>query len=390
MAVIRKTTTLSYLWLAGKVTLSLCLAGVLVYWLWFVPMPVKRHKVKPGEIVVEVMGTGTLDAHVKATISTKIPGRLETVLVDQGDTVKKGQEVARLDQNDLKHEVEIEEGNVSYRKAAIERLLADIMLAKVILSQATSNEARIRRLINSNAVSQEDLDKAVESLGIAKANMAKAEAALVEGQRAIIVAEKTLEFRQARLQDAVILSPFDATVVRRDRNAGDVVVPGSSIFSIVATDELWVNAWVDESAMAAVQPGQPARVVFRSRPEESIMGTVVRKSRETDRETREFIVDVAPVKLPDDWSVGQRAEVYIETARKQVEAVIPPEYIVWRDKQPLVFVEVNGRAEQRAVTLGLRSRTGVEIREGITAGETVLVPAKPETKLSNGQRIHTP
>ena len=86
-----------------------------------------------------------------------------------------------------------------------------------------------------------------------------------------------------------------------------MVVPGSSIFAVVATNELWVNAWVDESAMAVVRPKQPARVVFRARPAESLAGTVVRRSRETDRETREFLVDVAPTKLPADWSVGQRA-----------------------------------------------------------------------------------
>jgi HlyD family secretion protein len=349
-----------------------------------------RHTVGPQEIVEEVMGTGTLDAHVKATISTKIPGRLKKVLVDQGDTVKEGQEVARLDEHDLVHEVEVEEANVAAKKAAVERLQAEITQTKVVLTQATSNEARVRRLSASAGVSQDELDKAVESLGVAKANLARTEAALVEGKRQIVTAEKTLEFQQARLDDAVIKSPFDAVVVRRDRNAGDVVVPGSSIFAIVATNELWVNAWVDESAMAAVRPKQPARVVFRSRPGQPVAGTVVRTGRETDRETREFLVDVAPEKLPEDWSIGQRAEVYIETARKRAAAVIPPEYLVWHDRQPFVFVEARDRAEQRAVTLGLRSRDAVEIVEGITAGETVLAPARAGTKLTDGQRVHKP
>lgn len=379
-----------YLWLGGKIALALIATGVVVYQLWFVPVSVQRHTVEPGEIVVEVMGTGTLEAHVKAAVSTKIPGRLKKVLVDQGDAVKEGQEVARLDEHDLGHEVEVEEANVAAKKAAVERLQAEITQTKVVLTQATSNEARVRRQIASGVGSQDELDKAVESLGVARANLARTEAALVEGKRQIVTAEKTLEFRQARLDDAVIKSPFDAVVVRRDRNAGDVVVPGSSIFAIVATNELWVNAWVDESAMAAVRPKQPARVVFRSRPGQPVAGTVVRTGRETDRETREFLVDAAPEKLPEDWSIGQRAEVYIETARKRAAAVIPPEYLVWHDGQPFVFVEARGRAEQRAVTLGLRSRDAVEILDGLTAGETVLAPARAGTKLTDGQRVHKP
>lgn len=379
-----------YLWLGGKVALALIVAGVVVYRLWFVPVSVQRHTVEPGEIVVEVMGTGTLDAHVKAAISTKIPGRLKKVLVDQGDTVKEGQEVARLDEHDLGHEVEVEEANVAAKKAAVERLQAEIMQTKVILTQATSNEARVRRVIASGVGSQDDLDKAVESLGVAKANLARTEAALVEGERQIITAEKSRDFRQARLDDAVIKSPFDAVVVRRDRNVGDVVVPGSSIFAVVATNELWINAWVDESAMAAVRPKQPARVVFRSRPDQPIPGSVVRTGRETDRETREFLVDVAPEKLPEHWSVGQRAEVYIETARKRAAAVIPLQYLGWRDRQAFVFVEAQGRAEQRAVSIGLRSRDAVEVLDGLAAGETVLAPAQAGSKLTDGQRVHKP
>jgi HlyD family secretion protein len=379
-----------YLWLGGKVALALIATGVVAYRLWFVPVSVQRHTVEPGEIVVEVMGTGTLDAHVKATISTKIPGRLKKVLVDQGDTVKEGQEVARLEEHDLVHEVEVEEANVAAKTAAVDRLQAEIMQSKAILAQATTSEARIRRQIASGVGSQDELDRAIESLGIAKAGLARAEAALVEGKRQIVTAEKTLDFRRARLDDAVIKSPFDAVVVRRDRNAGDVVVPGSSIFAVVATNELWVNAWVDESAMAAVRPKQPARVVFRSRPNQPVAGTVVRTGRETDRETREFLVDVAPEKLPEDWSVGQRAEVYIETARKRAAAVIPLEYLVWHDGQPFVFVESRGRAELRAVVIGLRSRDAVEVLDGLTAGETVLAPARAGTKLTDGQRVHKP
>jgi multidrug efflux pump subunit AcrA (membrane-fusion protein) len=157
--------------------------------------------VEPGEIVVEVMGTGTLDAHVKAAISTKIPGRLKKVLVDQGDTVKEGQEVARLDEHDLGHEVEVEEANVGAKKAAVERLQAEITQTKVVLTQATSNEARVRRQIASGVGSQDELDKAIESLGVARANLARTEAALVEGKRQIVTAAEGSQAMNLAIRD---------------------------------------------------------------------------------------------------------------------------------------------------------------------------------------------
>ena len=63
------------LWTAGKVAMVLALVGAAVYWFKFAPVAVERHPVSSGEVVVEVLGTGTLDAHIKATVSTKIPGR---------------------------------------------------------------------------------------------------------------------------------------------------------------------------------------------------------------------------------------------------------------------------------------------------------------------------
>lgn len=388
MAVEQTGTWLRRLWAAGKVALVLALVGATVYWFRFAPVAVERHTVAAGEVVVEILGTGTLDAHIKATVSTKIPGRLVKVDVDQGDQVTAGQIVGRLDDHDLKLEVEIEEANVTARKAGVERLQADIVHAQTTLELATTTEARRRRLLASKAVSQEEYDQAVEALGVARAGQSRAEAALSEGRKQLVAAEKALEFRQARLDDAVIEAPFTGIVIRRDRNAGDVVVPGSSILAMVATKELWIGAWVDETQMARLQPGQPARVVFRSEPERSYAGKVVRLGRETDRETRETRVDVAPQQLSANWSVGQRAEVYIETARKQGEAVVPLRFLVWHEGQPGVFVEANGPAEWRSVTLGLQGRDMAEVLNGLKPGEVVLAPVGTNgARLAEGQRV---
>ena len=379
------------LWTAGKFMLVPALVVAAVYWFKFAPLAVEQISVSSGEIVAEVMGTGTLDAHIKATVSTKIPGRLVKVDVDQGDQVTAEQIVGRLDDDDLKHEVEIEEANVAARKATVERLQADIVHAKATLELATASEGRIRRLLAPKAVSQEDFDRAVEVLAVARAGQSRAEAALAEGRKQLVATEKTLEFRQARLDDAIIKAPFAGIVIRRDRNAGDVVVPGSSILAMVAIKELWIGAWVDETQLARLQPGQSARVVFRSEPERSYAGKVVRLGRETDRETRETRVDVAPQQLSASWSVGQRAEVYIETARKHAEVVVPLRFLVWREGQPGVFVKVNGRAEWRSLTFGLRGRETAEVVEGLKVGEVILAPAGINSlKLADSQRVVKP
>jgi HlyD family secretion protein len=238
------------------------------------------------------MGTGTLETRVKNTISTKITGRIAEVLVDQGDTVKAGQLLVRLDDRDLKHQVEVEEANVSAREASVERLIADKNSAKSTLDMARKSYARAEVLIRTNAISQDDHDRYVDAHATAKAGMERAEAALVEGRKELTAAEKTLQFHHARLGDTVIKAPFDGLVVRRDRDPGEVIVPGSSVLLLISLQEVWVRAWVDETQMARLESGQPVRVVFRSEPAYPYEGRVARLAREADRETREFLVEV--------------------------------------------------------------------------------------------------
>jgi len=365
-------------------------AGGIVYWLKFSPLPVSEHRIERGQIVAEVMGTGTLEARVKSTISPKIAGRIETLPADQGDDVKAGQPLFTLDDADLKQQVQIAEANIASAQAALERLKADQAQAAAVLEQSRRNHERIQRLLSSRAASEEDSDKALEAFQVAEAGVARAEAAMVEGQKQLLTAQRNLAYRQALLADSRVSAPFDGLIVRRYRDPGDIVVPGSPTLTLVSLDEIWVSAWVDETEMARLRVGQPARVVFRSEPQRSYEGQVARLGREADRETREFIVDVRVLSLPENWAVGQRAEVYIETDRKSGVPVLPTTYIVWRDAQSGVFCKAGNRAEWRPVRLGLQARESAEVAEGLEPGEVVLVASGGKSLPLEGRRLASP
>ncbi len=381
----------SHLW---RVCISLLLgAGVLalVYWKMFAPLDVRSHEVTSGEIAAEVMGTGTVTTRVNVTISANITGLLSEVLVDQGDQIKAGQVVARLDDRDLIRQVKVEEANVNARKATVDRLIADVNSAKSTIELTTKSYERAKKLLDTNAISQDEYDIRFDAFNVAKASMERAEAALVEGQKLLIAAEEALEYHKARLTYTMIAAPFDGLIVRRDRDPGDVVVPGSSVAYLVSLKEVWVSAWVDETMQAKVKPGQSARVVFRSEPANEYRGTVVRIGRETDPETREFLVDVQPEQLPEQWSIGQRAEVYIETKRKSQAIMIPPSFLVQRGDKAGVFVAAGRRAEWRPVTIGIRGRETVEVLDRLTPGDIVVAPTDPkEGPLTDGRSVRLP
>jgi HlyD family secretion protein len=262
----------------------------------------------------DVLGTGTLEARVKTMVSTRIQERLAEVLVDQGDRVKKGQVLAKLDDAELKQQAAIAEATLAAAKQSATRVEADLSRSEAVLAQARLDEKRLKGLLASSAVSQTDADKAAEALKVAEADLERTQAAIAEAQGQVLVAEKTLLHRQQQLAFTQIIAPYDGLIIRRDREPGDMLLPGASLMELISLDELWIRAWVDETAMARLAPGQKARVVFRSEPDKSYPGIVSRLGREMDRETREFLVDVRVEQLPANWATGQRAEVYIQTA----------------------------------------------------------------------------
>lgn len=379
------------IWIKRSIQLAVVasIAGFIVYTMKFAPVSAIGHEIQRATIVDEVLGTGTLEARVSATISSKISGRIRQLHVDQGDIVKVGDALLSLEDEELRQQVAIAEANREAAVAAIQRLTTDKKRAQSISEQATRTYERIEKLIEQMAVSQEEADKANEALAIASAGVSLAEAAINEGQKALIAAEKNLEFQRARLADTQILAPFDGMIVRRDREPGDVVVPGSQILSLISLDELWISAWVDETAISKLEVDQPARVVLRSVPNTSFEGKVVRLGRETDRETREFLVDVQVLNLPDTWAVGQRAEVYIESDRRDKCVALPAEFLQLRDNEKGAQVLRNGTATWQPIEQGLRSRDLIEVVSGLVPGDTVIRSGDLRQPVPDGRAVET-
>jgi|BarGraNGADG00212_2_1021979.scaffolds.fasta_scaffold02135_2 HlyD family secretion protein len=371
-----------------KILAVAALAGLIVYKLKFSPVPVSAHQVALGSVVAEVMGTGTLEARVKTTISPRIQERLAEVLVDQGDYVKSGQLLARLDDAETKQQVAIAEATLAAARATVERVRSDEARAQAVLKQAQQDHQRSIELLAGKITSQSDFDKTAEALHVAEAELKRAQSAIVEAESQVFTAEKTLLYQKEHLAFTEMRSPYDGLVTRRDRDPGGIVVPGASILQLVATNEIWVSAWVDETAMTGLKAGQPARVVFRSEPAQSYAGEVARLGREADRETREFVIDVRVKELPENWMIGQRAEVFIETGHKSGVLVLPPQFICWSANKSGVFVNDHGHARWHGVTLGLRGLQNVEVTQGLSAGEQIVRPVEGQKQpLNDGQRI---
>ncbi len=350
------------------------------------PIRLESQDVTRETIVGEVMGTGTLEARMQTTISPKISGLLAEMLVDQGDQVKAGQLLARLDDRDLAQQVKVAEATVAAAEATLGRYRAERLQADSAFNQAESEYKRLQKLSAADAVSDSELDQAQEAYESAQAGVARAVAGLGEAQEQIALAKESLKYQQTRLADTRLLAPFDGLVINRFKDPGAIAVPGTAVVDLISMEELWISAWVDETQMGRLHDDQPARVVFRSDPQKTFSGTVARLGKQSDRETREFVVDVRVLELPDNWSIGQRAEVFIEVDRSEDALVIPESLVHVEDGRAGVFVARSALARFRPVRLGLQGQGKVEVLDGLQQGESILI-SPAGRKLREGDRI---
>jgi HlyD family secretion protein len=256
----------------------------------------------------------------------------------------------------------------------------------VIKDQKLRDWERTQELHASVAVSLSQLEQADEQHRIAMAELARTEAAVIESYRAIEESEQRVVLQNARLAETRITAPFDGLIIRRNVDPGDFCVPGTAMLDLVATDTLWVSAWVDESAVNALHVGQSARIVFRASVDQSFGGIVTRWNREVDRETRQFLVDVEMTERPDNWAIGQRAEVYIATVSAQQTITLPATVVIWRDGSSGVFLLNEGRALWREVAVGMRTPDQLQILSGLIESDKVIVP-RSKLSLSEGKRV---
>ncbi len=376
------------LWFAARIVLAAIAVGALAWWLLLAPATVVSNTVVRATVDAEVLGTGTLEARVGAIVGPKIPGLIVKVAADQSDYVKAGDTLVVLEDADVKQQAAVAEADLAAAGAAVERFKAEQVRAQAVLSQARVTHQRQVQAAAANASSQQELDKATEALAVAEAEVTRAGAAIVEGEKRRAAAERSLDYQRARLHDTTIEAPFDALVVRRDRDAGEVVTAGSSVLQLVSLHEMWISAWVDETELARLAEGQPARVVFRSEPGAEYPGVVARVGREADREMREIVVDVRVEQLPANWAVGQRAEVYIRVDRREDVTTLPAALVLVREGKPGVMVDDGGIARWREIAVGLRGRETVEVTSGLSAGDIVVSPASPAGgPLRDGRRV---
>lgn len=356
-----------------KITILVFTIGITFYFWKLSPVSVQTHEVKKALIQQTVFGTGTLEGKTRLAISPQETGAIRQLFADQGDVVKAGTLLVEMDSDDIVQQMKVAEADLEIATASLARIDAEIRSAKANLEYARIAFQRSEKLLQNNAEPRSAFDKIRENMLVATAALEQAEKRRNEAESTLTKYKAQIAYYQTKLSETRLQAPFDALIVRRNREQGAIVNPGVSIMDIVDTSTIWASVWVDETQIAHLQNNLPAEIIFRSLPSQSFQGKICRLWRETDRETREYKVDIALEHLPPNWTLGQRLEAYIKVTAPKQGLVIPANLVSWKNNQPFVLVIENGKIIERVIQIGIRSQNRAEIISGLQEGDRLIL-----------------
>ena len=264
---------------------------------------VRRNEKPKDENVVRVSGNIEI---TDAAASFKIAGRVTERLVTEGDVVKAGQIIAKLDDIDLKQEVNLRGAEVEAARASLKELHAgfrpeEIQEATATLARVKAEEERYKKdyerqqgLFQKEVISQRELEATRMSYETASAKVREAEQQLIlrkkgfrveqieQGEAKLQQAQQALDIAQTRLSYATLVSPFDGLVLSKSIEPGEYVSAGTPIVTIGQLNNVWLRAYIDETDLGRVHVGQSAKVKTDSYPNKTYPGQISFISSESE------------------------------------------------------------------------------------------------------------
>ncbi len=330
--------------------------------------------------------SGYVTARRRATVSSKVTGKVLEVFVEEGKPVRAGQVLARLDGTQARASLEVAEAQL---EAARRGTAED----EARLREAERTFGRRQQLVQQQVVGKAELDAS-------RAEVESLKARIAQSEQQMAVAESVVRQRRADLADMLVRAPFDGVAISKDAQPGEMISPVSAgggftrsgIGTIVDMSSLEIEVDVSETYINRVRPDQPVEAVLDAYPGWRIPGHVITTVPTADRQKATVRVRIGfeqldPRILPDMGVkvsfLNERPAAGAETPRPRMLA--PKRALRSVEGRDVVFVVRDGRVERRAVTAGPVQGDEVEIASGLASGEQVVVDGP--ASLKDGDRV---
>src|SRR5436190_4061023 len=358
------------------------------------PRQVKTVKVAEIPIGETVTVNGNLAAFDQTTVGMKVPGRLQTISVDLGSVVRKGQVIAQLEQQDYKLRVQQSEAALSQARARLglspdgadDRVTAEetgtVRQAKAVLDDAKLKRERAAKLVQQGIIPRAEYDSVDSEYKVALSRYQDALEEIRNRQGVLAQRRSEVALAKQQLADTIVYSPLDGVVQEKKASAGEYLAAGAPVVTVVRIDPLRLRVEVPERESHSVRMGQSVRVSVEGDPE-SYLGYIKRLSPTIAEQIRVLSVE-ADVRNNGRLRPGAFVKAEIVTNQTNTAVTVPPTALVTFAGIDKVIIVENGKALEKTVTVGRRGSDWIEIKAGINVGQSVIIDPG---NLQSGQAV---
>jgi RND family efflux transporter MFP subunit len=340
-------------------------------------------QIYPSQAFTILNASGYVVAQRKSALASKVTGRLIWLGVEEGNFVKKNEVVARLENQDVSASKDQAAANVNVARFNLEQAQAELRDATVSLN-------RNKELLSRGVVARQTYDDVLARHDKAVAGVAAAEAALK-------AATAGMEGAAALLEYTLIRAPFDAVILTKDADIGDIVTPlgaaanaKAAVVTIADMSSLEVEADVSESNLTQIKPGQPCEIQLDALPDKRFRGEIHIIVPTADRSKATVMVKVRFIDKDNRILPEMSAKVAflsrpVRGEEKKPRIALNQSAVLNRKSQKAVFLVKGDRVVETPVSLGGPMGDMVEVLQGVKIGDRVVL--NPSDRLKNGSKI---
>ncbi|HCI76332.1 MULTISPECIES: efflux RND transporter periplasmic adaptor subunit [unclassified Psychrobacter] len=371
--------------------LIIIVAGFFAFRWWQGPL-LPSYRISSMPLVQTVVATGRVVAVSNTDIGSEISGVVLERRVAEGEQVAAGDLLLVLSSDDVAAQVRQAEAELAELISSTRPQAAvDLANAEVALAQADRNVERRRELAAISAISDEEMEQAIQAQAQARNDLENARLranALSSGGVEEDLLRARIAALQAQLNKAQVRSKVSGTILTRNVEIGDLVQPGQSLFTIALDGKTEIRVPLDERNLSRLALQQPAVAIADAYPDKPfpVRISFIAPSIDPQRGTVEVRLSVDPV--PDFLRQDMTVSVNIETDQRAKALVIPNDALanVKEDSAEVLLLR-DGQVQRQRVRLGLRGLSASEVLSGLSAGDEILVDAT--VSLADGKRVRT-
>jgi RND family efflux transporter MFP subunit len=360
------------------------------------PKRVQTAVVQERQLGSAVQVNGTLDAYDRATVGTKVAGRLQLMAVDLGSRVARGQLIARIDPTD--YNIRLQQAEAGLAQARVRLGLPPegasdavdpsdtppVREARAVLEEARASRERYQSLLTAGLVSKADFEQVQSQSRVAESRYQDAFEEIRNRQAVATQRRAEVALARQQLADTAVVAAFDGVVQQRIASLGEFLAAGAPVAEIVKVNPLRFRAELPERDAASVRIGQSVQLNVDGASRETT-GRVTRLSPTITERTRVLQMEAD---IPNDGTLraGSFARATIVTDATSASIVVPKEALVTFAGIDKVVVVDKGKTKEKPVTTGRRTSEWVEVLSGVKPGDEVVL--KP-VNLKSGQAVVT-